>query len=170
MEILKLICIMISIVYCLQILTSLFIYYIQMKKLSTLNVVYKNEKYLKIACILIATYIISFAIFQGSIVSIVYPIITFFAFKFMKTYYKNCILENEEYLFNGVATMKKSAIEKVFIEHGGNLEKKYKVKYVGIEKYKISDYIIFKFKSDSYVLVKGYDDTYLNIMKDRYNL
>ncbi len=169
MNILKLICIMISFVYFVQIMTSLFIYYIQMKKLSELTVVYRNQKYVKFACGFIALYIISFVIFQGSIVSITYPVMTFFAFRYLKAFYKNCILENDEYLFNGVATIKKSSIDKVFIEHGGNLEKKYKVKYIGIDKYRISDYIIFKFKSGSHVLVKGYDNTYLNILKEKYN-
>lgn len=159
---------MLSIIYLVQIIMSLFVYYVHMRKLTTLNLIYKNTDYLKIGTTLALIYIICFVFFGANNICITYPFTTFFSFMYFKKFYKNFIMENDDYLYNGVSLMKKSGIKKVFIEKGSNLEKKYNVKYIGIDKYKKSEYIIFESTSNVYSLVKGYDDTYLNIIKNKF--
>ncbi len=161
---------MLSIVYFVQMLTSAFIYYVHMRKLNGFKVIYRNMTYLKIAICFLSVFVLSFAFLVKTNIVILFPFLTFFAFSFLKKFYKNIIMETDDYLYNGVATMKKSAIKKVFIENGVNLEKKYKVKYIGIEKYKKADYLIFEFNSDNYVLVKNFDKQYLSIMHTKFNL
>lgn len=161
---------MLSIIYFVQVITSAFIYYVHMRKLKTLKILYINYTYLKISIAFLALYIFSFILFSKTNFVVLYPIIMFFSFKYLKLYYKNLVMENDEYLYNGVATIRKTSVKKVFIENGSNLEKKYKIKYLGMEKYKKSDYIIFEFNENSHVLVKNYDDKYLDIIKSKFEI
>lgn len=158
---------MLSIIYLVQIFMSLFVYYIHMRRLKSLNLIYKNNDYLKAGIGLAILYIFLFIVFKGSNICIIYPFITFFSFHFFKKFYKNFLMEDDNYLYNGVSLLKKNSIKKIFIETGSNLEKKYNVKYIGIDKYKTSEYIIFEFNSGACSLVKGYDEKYLSILKNR---
>ncbi|MFV0504341.1 MAG: hypothetical protein ACK5LT_10300 [Lachnospirales bacterium] len=164
MDILTLIALMVSIVYLVQICTSIFIYFIYMKKLQNFHVIYRNYKYLKIAILLLFMFLILILVFRVSIVAILYPFLTYISFRYFKKYYKNNIMKNDDYVYNGVATFKTESIKNVFIENGANLEKKYGTKYIGIEKYKKSDYIVMEFVNGKYVLIKEYDSTYLRNM------
>ncbi len=78
-------------------------------------------------------------------------------------------MKNNEYIYNGVGIFKLNSVKKVFIENGSNLEKKYNVKYLGIEKYKKADYIIFKF-DNGHILVKDFDNTYFEHIKYLFNV
>ncbi len=153
---------MVGIVYTVQILTSLFVYKLHMSRLKTFNVDYKNVKYFKIFIVLFGIYLFLLLLFRVYVVSILSAFVVYFAYSYLKKYYKNTIMSDENFVYNGVALIKKDCIDEVFIEHGSNLEKKYKVKYIGFEKYKSTDYIVFKTNKSNYVLVKNYDLDYFN--------
>ncbi len=162
MDYIVLIFFMVGIVYSVQILTSLFVYKLHMSRLKTFSVEYKNVKYFKIFIILFALYLFLLLLFRISIVSILSGVIVYFAYAYLKKYYKNTIMVKDDYIYNGVALLRIDSVDEVFIEHGSNLEKKYKVRYIGLEKYKSADYIVFKTNKSNYALVKNYDLDYLN--------
>ncbi len=166
---LYLICLMVSLVYVMQIFTSLFVYYVYMKKLRNFETKYKNMNYLKISFGLFVMLVVSILIFRLSIISFVYPVIAFSSFGYLKKYYKNIIMQEGEVIYNGAGTFKISSVKKVFIENGSNLEKKYGVKHIGIEKFAQGDYLIFQFNND-YLLTKNCDFEYLNYIKSKFNI
>ncbi|MFV0441244.1 MAG: hypothetical protein ACK5LV_08160 [Lachnospirales bacterium] len=133
-----------------------------------MNIVYKNDNYLKIGATLAILCVVMMVLFKSSDLCYLYPFVAFFSFKFFKKFYQNYIKENDEFFFNGVTLMKKDSIEKVFMENGRNLEKKYKQKHTGVDKYKNSSYIVFEFKSGNHSVVRDYDAEYFRIIQNKY--
>ncbi len=161
---------MVGIVYTLQILASFLVYKLYMSRLKTFNVNYKNTKYLRNFAFLFSIYLILVVFFRIVLGIILSSFAVFLAYYYLKKYYKNTILTTEDYVYNGVALLRKSGVEEAFIEHGRNLEKKYKVKYLGLEKYKSADYIVLKTAKSNYVLIKNYDVEYLNVMQTLFDI
>ncbi len=170
MEYLILISFMIGILLTIQIVTSLFVYKLHMARLKTFNIDYKNTKYFKYYLILFFIYLILLFIFKISIVSILNLFIVYLSFYYLKKYFKNTIMSTEDFIYVGVALLRKESVQQVFIEHGSNLEKKYKSKYIGLEKYVPSSYTVFELNKGNYVLTKNTDLDFLVVLKQFFDV
>ncbi len=161
---------MVTLFYIIQLLTSLLVYCMQMKRLEEFRIVYQNINYFKYSIFLLTLLFLIFLIFRFSTYSLIYPFIAFYSYRYLNLFYRNTIMETDEFMYNGVAVFRKQNVKNVFIENGSNLEKKYNTKYNGFEKYKRSDYLIFEFVSNSYVLIKGFDIYYLDVIRKNFTL
>ncbi len=165
MQYIIIIFLMIEVIYTLQILASLLVYKLHMSRLKTFTVEYKNSIYFKIFFVLFVLQLLLAVIFKISIVSILNGLLAIFAFIFLKKYFRNTVMSSDDYIYNGVALLRKSNIDEVFIEKGRNLEKKYNVRYIGLEKYLFGNYMVFKTNKLNYILVKNYDAEYLKTLE-----
>ncbi len=173
MDIIYALCFLISIVFFIQIVMALLTYIGKMFKIKSLKVIYKNDLYFKKAMYLI----IFFGIFVFGAILFNMPSLNLLTLpsviltnQYLKKYYQNIIMADETYIYNGVSTLPFSSIEEVSIEEGRNLEKKYGVPFVGLERYKNGKYIIFKLASGHNILLKDYDEEYLTHMQKYFNI
>lgn len=173
MSIILIFCMMLSMAYFLQSLVSLFVHYNVMQNIKSLNLVYQEKEQFKkflITVVILFVIIVIIRLTNWTWLILITPVITFSGFSFLKKFYDNTIKTDGEYIYNGVATIRISAIKKVFLEEGSNLEKKYHVQYKGLGKYLYGRYLVFQLKSGEYILLKNYTDGYLEQIKSIINV
>ncbi len=169
MEIINIFLFFLSLILALQVLLSVFVHKVVRTKYSMMNKNLEIKTFFYSSILLFLVYALGlYTFYINSLPVGVLIIPIFIARMYSEIYYNNIIYSNNEYIFIGVAMIRKSSLQSFEIEKGSNLEKKYSYKSNSISRFLPKKYVVFKLKNNQYVLStlarKEYIDTLNTIL------